>query len=102
MTDSTVAKTILSQLVGNRFSAMTGAKMFLCSENSLSFRLPGAGFAKNNINSVLVTLTPMDVYDVKFSRIRGSNFKTVKEINGVYADQLQKLFTQTTGLQTHL
>ena len=38
-----VANTILEQLGGRQFQAMTGASQFVGSKNSLSFRLPGAG-----------------------------------------------------------
>lgn len=93
-----VAKTILQQLGGNKFIAMTGARNFLGSENSLSFRFPGHGKA----NYCRITLTPMDTYKVEFIRIRGRDITTVSEHNDVYCDALQELFTRVTGLDTHL
>jgi len=107
MSDLTVAKAILAQLGGGRFKAMTGAKNFGGTEDSLSFSLPGGGgFAKNGINSVHIRLTAMDDYEVSFRRIRKSRgmpvvrWESVKE--GVYADQLQEVFTEETGLCTRL
>jgi hypothetical protein len=41
---------------------MTGAKNFAGSENSLSFRIPGSGFAGDGINAVHITLDPSDTY----------------------------------------
>lgn len=98
-----VAKTILSQLGGNKFMAMTGAKNFLGSENALTFRLPGAGgFTKNGINHVRIELTPLDDYTVTFSRIRGSKVIEIAKHEGAYAEDLQGLFLNETGLETRL
>lgn len=92
-----IAKTILQQLGGGRFAAMTGAHTFVDTGRGLSFRLPN-----RTINLVTVTLTPMDEYDMTFSRIRAGQVKEVKKYDGVYCDQLQSLFTEATGLYTHL
>ena len=98
-----VAKTILSQLGGNRFSAMTGAKNFVGSADSLSFTLPGGGgFCRDGINVVRVVLTPADLYDVEFIRRRGSKIKTVKKVEAIFFDQLRPTFEQATGLRTSL
>ena len=102
-TDMTVAKTILRQLGGNKFRAMTGAKNFVGTDNSLSFRLPGGGgFCKNGINSVRITLNSMDLYDVVYMRIWGSKVKTVEEVSGLYFDSLTDSFERVTGLATSL
>lgn len=99
----TVAKTILEQLGGNKFIVMTGAKKFVGSPNSLTFRLPGArGFCKDNINSVQVTLDPNDTYTVAFARVRGSDIKVISMVRDVYCEQLQEIFTEQTGLLTSL
>lgn len=102
MADLTVAHTILAQLGGNRFTAMTGAKNFVGSENSLSFRIPGSGFAKDGINAVRITLNGLDLYDVAFSRIRGGAVKTLYTETNIYADKLQEVFRLHTGLHTSL
>lgn len=61
-----VAETILKQLGGDRFIAMTGARNFLADGNALRFRLP-SNFAKRRINAVRFTLNGTDTYDVVFS-----------------------------------
>lgn len=102
MTDMTVANTILAQLGGPKFRAMTGAKHFVGDKDTLSFQLP-ARFAKDGINAVRVKLDASDTYTVTFLKI-GRNYKhtTVREVEGVYADSLQNVFENTTGLHTSL
>lgn len=101
--DPVIAQTIFSQLGGSRFTVMTGAKNFLDHGRALSFRLPGGpGFVKGGINYVKITLTWDDLYLVEFGRVWGKNFKTVHSVDGIFFDQLQPLFAQITGLDTHL
>lgn len=98
-----VARTISQQLGGGKFRAMTGAKNFVGSKDSLSFRIPGGGgFAKDGINAIHVKLTPSDEYDMTFSRIAGGKSKTVHEVKGLHAEDLQRVFTEKTGLRTRL
>jgi hypothetical protein len=96
-----VAKTILEQLGGNRFAMMTGAKNFVGSADSLSFKLP-SNFAKSGINFVRVTLDPSDTYTVKFLKIRGAKVTEIETREMVYCDTLQSTFKAVTGLDTHL
>ena len=96
-----VAAQILEQLGGNRFAAMTGAKQFVGGERSLQFSL-GRG-ATNKANKVRVTLATDDTYTVEFFNLRGVNLKPCGEpVERVYADRLQTVFTEATGLDTHL
>lgn len=96
-----IAQTILDQLGGNRFIAMTGAKNLVAGSNMLQFDI-GRG-AINKANKVRVTLQSSDTYMVEFFYLRGVNCRTIgSAINGVYADQLQNVFTKETGLDTHL
>jgi hypothetical protein len=98
-----VAKTILEQLGGRRFIAMTGARNFIDTGNGLSFRLPGSGgFIKNGINVVRIDLTPNDTYNVTFSRLRGSKDTVISKHDDVYADSLREVFESETGLATSL
>lgn len=99
--DMTVANTILSQLGGRRFLAMTGAKFLLAHASALSFHLP-SNFAKNGINRVRIDLTPQDLYDVTFTRARGIKIFYQTKIDGIYCDQLREAFTETTGLDLAL
>lgn len=101
----TIGQIILGQLGGNRFIAMTGAKQFVRSDSEqwLQFKLPSTPhYTKDKINFVKITLTPADLYTVEFMYIRGLNVKEVAKVEGVYCDMLQSVFTEYTGLDTHL
>lgn len=97
-----IAKTILEQFGGYKFVAMTGAKNLTSIGNGLSFKLPGAGFVHNGINYVKIILNGKDTYNMEFGRIRGTTYKIINTVNNIYFDQLQEIFTQETGLNTHL
>lgn len=103
MTDMTCAQTILAQLGGNKFRAMTGANNFVGGDRSLSFRLPGGGgFCKDGINLVRIELTPADDYTVTYMRTRGMKMTTVEKSEGIYCDNLRANFERVTGLRTSL
>jgi hypothetical protein len=99
-----VAGEILKQLGGNKFIVMTGAKNFYKGVDDQ--KQPFIGFkigkAKNQINYVKIILTGRDDYTMQFLSIRGSKLKVVREVEGVYNDMLQDVFTTNTGLYTHL
>ncbi len=92
-----IAKTILQQMGGNKFIVMTGARNFIGHTDALSFRVPA-----KPANYVKVTLKADDTYKMEFHKIHGMKTKLVKEYDGVYCDQLQKLFTTVTGMYTKL
>lgn len=96
-----IADTILTQLGNGRFIAMTGAKNFLHDENGkLSFQYPRRkGF---KVSGVRIALNVMDTYDVTFVDMKRDYSTVEKTIENVYADQLQRVFTAETGLDTHL
>ena len=94
-----IAKTILQQLGGNKFIAMTGAKNLGFTNNGLQMKI---GRNSKGITHVIISLKSTDTYDVKFIKMRGVNRKVVKKLKGVYADQLGKIFTKFTGLRTRL
>ena len=94
-----IARTILQQLGGNRFVAMTGAKNFGSTENSLSFKI---GSNAKRINHVKITLNALDLYDVTYYRVRKYDFKVATESSNVYCDMLQSDFTTNTGMHTSL
>ena len=96
-----VAATILKQLGGQRFIAMTGAKDLVAVDKGLQFGLRG-GLAKDGINKVRVTLTPWDTYDVDFYKVRGTKVTTVRSLSHIYAGDLQPAFQNATGLDTRL
>jgi len=107
----TIANTILEQLGGNKFIAMTGAKNFVSDGNTLRMTLPKN---RSKANRLYITLDAMDTYTMHFFKFTAGrlNKKTfawtpdkqedVKEISGVYADMLQDIFTDVTGMYTHL
>lgn len=97
--NQTVAKEILRQLGGNKFIMMTGAKSLACDSHGLQFRI---GRNKGGYQGVKIELDSLDLYKVTF-------WKTVKKydlksdvFDMIYADQLQELFTEKTGLHTSL
>jgi hypothetical protein len=92
------AETILEQLGGRRFIAMTGAKQFIKwdAKKMITFKIPKG---KDGIRFIMITLNGKDLYDMEFQTLSG---RTVKKVNDVYNDQLQEIFTENTGLYTHL
>jgi hypothetical protein len=96
------AEEVLQQLGGRKFIAMTGAKNFVKNDKEKSITFKIGGGAKNSINYVKITLTSMDVYNVDFIKVRGTDIKTIATAKGVYNDQLQSIFTKYTGLYTSL
>lgn len=96
-----IAHTILEQLGGNRFRAMTGARDIVAMDRGLTFRLP-RGLARNGINSVVVQLDASDTYTVMFNKRRGLELRHIAAHTMVYADQLQTIFKAETGLDTRL
>jgi hypothetical protein len=97
-----VAQTILSQLGGNRFIAMTGAKNFVGGNDDLRFFLPRA--AKNGVNRFWVRLDADDTYTVEGGKWNAKRLEVVrvKRAEGIYASNLRDVFTVITGLETSL
>ena len=102
-TDMTVAKTILAQLGGGKFVAMTGASHIFGDADRLTFALPGKpGFVKDRINHVEIILDPSDTYRVHFRRVTPKGITPKGEFHDVYAEDLRPLFERVTGLATSL
>ncbi len=94
-----VATTILAQLGGKQFIAMTGADYFAGDSNSLKFMFKGCKTA----NKCQVTLDWNDTYSVSFYKMRGMQCPQVGETQtGVQAGELQRVFTEATGLDCTL
>ena len=95
-----VARTILSQLGGNKFCAMTGAKNFIDTGDGLSMKI---GRNKTSSNYLKITLNMLDLYDVRFSRVSPmGGERSVTEYNNVYNDSLVDVFEKHTGMYTSL
>lgn len=109
----TVAEQILIQLGGRRFIAMTGSKNFLADGNTLQMQLVKNQSGANRLH---ITLNGKDLYDMRFFYFRNIQ---IKMLNGkmvetpsveheiqcyedVYSDMLCPIFTEVTGLYTHL
>lgn len=97
----TRARTIMGQLGGGKFKAMTGAKDLTATETGVRFRIP---YPKTNL--IEIDVTPEDLYRMTVWRVRkkaGVPEKTlVKRMDCLYAEELQRAFTEATGLATHL
>ena len=92
-------ETILKQLGGNRFIAMTGAKNLGTNGKDLSFSI---GRNAKKVTHVHIKLTSMDLYDVEFINMRGAKRKVIKKVKGVYGDMLPKIFKKYTGMNVRL
>ena len=93
-----IAETILEQLGGHRFIAMTGARNLVDCGNSLMFHIPET----KRINHVKIILTEDDLYTMRFGRISKLDYQLIEEVSDVYCDQLQSVFTEVTGLYTYI
>lgn len=93
------ANTILQQLGGGRFLAMTGA-VALAGEGSAIFKLG----TMSRASAVEISLDQAtDTYTVQAYRGRGLKMcRYGKPIEGVHADQLKTVFTEMTGLAVSL
>lgn len=101
-----IAKTILEQIGGGRFIAMTGSKVFIDFGNGLRMNLTRNKTSANRLDILLDEET--DTYIMRFYRHSFSKKTlevTIKEIarhEGVYCDMLEEMFTSVTGLYTRL
>ena len=94
------AKTLLKQLGGNRFMAMTGAKDFGIGKDGLHFKI---GRNAKTISHVVIDYNRgKDLYDMKFLRVRAGKIKVVKKVEDVYFDQLGEIFKRYTGMNVRL
>ena len=98
--DRQTGNTILKQLGRYKFIAMTGAKNFSVGEEGFTFRL--GRFPHVKINCIRIKLNSLDLCDIEFMRVWNLKCNTLKEMNGIYAEDLQRIFTSVTGLDTHL
>ena len=99
-TNQDIAQTILAQLGGNRFVAMTGARNLMAIESGLTMKL-GKG-AHDGITHLTITLDADDSYTVLFQKVRGTKVAEITKHVGVYADMLTDVFYNATGSLTSL
>jgi hypothetical protein len=100
--DAFSSKTLLKQLGGGKFMAMTGAKDLVQGDNTLMMKL---GKNAGKVTKVRFTLKN-DLYDIEFMNIRKVKgelrVKMIKKVTGVDAEQLQDIFTDVTKLRLSL
>ena len=100
MNNVQIATEILNQLGGNKFLVMTGSKNLIAYENGIRMNL-----TRNKVKAkwLKITLNGKDLYDMDFFTA-DKNFNITSKANyqDVYFDQLQSIFTKTTGLYTSL
>jgi hypothetical protein len=94
-------KQLLQQLGGNKFVAMTGAKNLAVDKSKNELHMKIMRNAKG-VSHVIIRLTSGDLYDMKFLQVRAGKIKIKSKENGVYADQLGKMFKKNTGLNVRL
>ena len=108
-----VAEQILMQLGGREFLLMTGCKKLVYDESSLRMHL-----ARNcsGANILKITLGSDDLYEVVFSYHRAPGYKIkdgkvferpeinrdVARYEGVYDTMLRPIFSEVTGMDTHM
>lgn len=100
---TTVADIIIDQLGGWKFLGMVNVKHYTATDNSLILCFTGSPKATH----CTITLDADDTYHVTFNRTtihrNGTHeFAQVFSERGVYCDQLQTIFSDVTGLATHL
>lgn len=112
-----ISMTILQQLGGRHFLVMTGSKDLVYGTDDNFRDFLRMSLHKNASKANRLTIyydAGMDEYNMVFEKItlprwcpkqyKYSDYKqeTVKAYNGIYFDQLQEFFTETTGLLTSL
>jgi len=107
----TIAQTILDQLGGNKFIAMTGAKNIVGTKDGVYMRI---GKNKSKANHLFITLNGLDLYDMSFKaismpkinintgKITGGKNEVVKQYGDLMFDQLEEFFSLATGMNTRL
>lgn len=101
-TNIEVATTIINQMGGvGKLHSVVGAYNFVAIDQGVQFSFKGS----KKTNKVVITLTPMDLYNVNFYKINMKDIDKslipVAESDMIYADMLIELFEKTTGLYLH-
>lgn len=99
----TIAETILAQLGGQRFKAMTGANRFAHDENALVFLLP-RGSTKNKARQVRIEYLPSkDLYAMTFSTFKRDYTPVeIEVLDDLDVEGMRAMFVNRTGLYLSL
>jgi len=93
------AETIIKQLGGlGKLKAMVAGHSFATNGSDLTFKFKGS----RNSNCINIALDPDDTYSITFYKLKKFDAVTVKELTGIYCNQLIPLFEETTGLYLSL
>jgi hypothetical protein len=95
-----VAHTILKQLGGNKFLAMTGAKNLIYLKAGLQFDV-SSRLTSNKANKIAIELVD-DLYTITCYKYRNLETKKLNSQVGISAQNLPQVFAKMTGLDTHL
>jgi len=97
-----IAKTILEQIGGRRFAAMTGSKDFIDMGNGLRMSLARNKTSANRLD--IIYDGGADLYNMRSTAGRSAKRhsragrRTLKRTR--YCDMLEEMFTMVTGLYT--
>ena len=94
-------KETIKQLGGNRFLYMVGAKNLAVDKPRNELHMKIMRNAKG-VSHVVIKLTSLDLYDMKFLSLRAGKIRVKATEKGVYGDQLATFFKKHTGLNTRL
>lgn len=102
MNASSIAQTILNQLGGSKIKVMIGMYNETYDEKgSLSFKFKAK--SKNGVNYCQIKWNRIpDDYTMIFGKIRNLDYKEMDRIEGLYAEELKRVFEEETGLATNL
>lgn len=110
---------IVSQIGGNKFLAMTGSKIKYYGYDELGYVYIMIELIKNQSGAkyLKIQLNGLDLYNMEFSKIKKTLTPMAKElgiklydeqqvitetIENIYAEDLQEIFTDRTGLYIRL
>lgn len=93
------AQIALDQMGGQgKLKAMIGMSNVVYGDHGVSFKFK----MSQKYNYCSIQLTAMDEYEMTLSKALGVDQKNIKEINGLYCDQLKSVFEAETGLYLSL
>lgn len=97
-TDLRIATEIHKQL-GGKALMMIGAKGFMATDDSLTFKIMRN---EKKVTHIKIELNVMDTYDVTYFNIRGIKIKEINKSEGIYNDMLLTSIRVNTSLNTNL
>ena len=91
-------KLIARQIFGRMGARMIGAHTLINHGNALSFKFK----AGRKFNFCKITLLADDTYKLEIGKIVKYDLRKVQTSEGVYAEDLRRIFEETTGLYLSL